>query len=145
VVEAPRIGALLGGVERAPLVLLPGLGLGLALGLAFHLNANHRARQGASGDLPGSPAREAGGVSWLASYVTLQPDESGTGRVQVSALRITLPKATEGRLKALLERAGARASPGGRGAGGSPSPPPARHVATAALPSVRSEGPGSTP
>jgi hypothetical protein len=92
---APRLDGLLRGAGRSA--------LGPALGLALRIATCLRASRGA----PNVAEHDAWNVSWLVSYVTAEPDGSGSGRLRASVLRLTLPEAAEGRLRAILERAAA--------------------------------------
>jgi hypothetical protein len=85
-----------------PVGVLLGLAVGLALGLRLARTVAARQRRGRR--------RDTGNVTWLVSYVTREPDGSGSGRVRASVVRISLPEAAEGRLRAILERAAATAA-----------------------------------
>jgi hypothetical protein len=65
--------------------------------------------------LPGEPGRPGGPapprVTWLVSYVVRDPPSpQGHPRLRATILRVTLPAEAEGRLKAILARAGAPAA-----------------------------------
>jgi hypothetical protein len=91
-------GSLVGLLEGSPLVPALSLTLGALGGGAYFL-----ARRPPAGE----EVRAQGAVTWLVSYVALERDEAGEGRLFTTVVRLTLPRSAEGRLKAVLARAGA--------------------------------------
>jgi hypothetical protein len=83
-----------------------GLPLFLALGAALGLLISAM-RRGLRRDAPHDTVAEAGDLSWLLTRASTPPAGAGDCRVRTSVLRITLPGAAEGRLRAILERADA--------------------------------------
>jgi hypothetical protein len=86
---------------------LCGVAVGLALGAAVGPARRWRATRGDADGVTGAGTADAGDVSWLVSYVTLERDRAGSGRLRASVVRINLPEAAEGRVRTILERAAA--------------------------------------